>query len=283
VETKTSIRCFSASGKEATMLAELFRRKKAAGEKTFVAYLTAGDPSLAASARFLFALERAGADVIELGVPHSDPVADGPTNLKAAHRALASGTSLKKVLELAREVRSRGLKAPLVLFTYYNPCLKLGVRELALRSRECGVDGILVVDLPPEEAEDYVQAMREAGVATIFLASPTTAPSRLEHIARSSTGFVYYVSRTGVTGTREALSETLAPEIVRVRETITGPLCVGFGISSPAQARQVADLADGVVVGSRLVREIEESSSEEEAERRIFDTVSRLIAGMRGE
>ena len=245
-------------------LTELFKRKKAAGEKAFIAYLTAGDPTLAATETYVAALEKAGVDIIELGVPHSDPVADGPTNQKAAERALRSGTSLRDILGLVSKLRAGGTQMPMVLFTYFNPIFRMGVETFAAEARRSGVDGVLVVDLPPEEAEGYQALLQANGLDTIFLASPTTRPERIEIIGRLSSGFVYYVSRTGVTGARESLSASLETELERLRSRISLPICVGFGISTPEQVRAVARCADGVVVGSALVKCLEAETSMEQ-------------------
>jgi tryptophan synthase alpha chain len=234
-------------------IAKRLAEKKARGEKALVAYITAGDPSLTRTAHYVRLLSRAGADVIELGVPHSDPIADGPTNLKAAERALRSGTSLAGILETVGSLRAAGETVPLVLFTYYNPVLKMGLARFTAEAKRQGVDGALVVDLPPEEAADYCRAMEAAGLETVFLASPTTPVDRLTLVDAASTGFVYYISRAGVTGARSDLSASLPQELEKVRARVKKPLWVGFGISTPSQASQVARLADGVVVGSLLV------------------------------
>lgn len=260
-------------------LAEVFTRKK----KAFIAYITAGDPTVAATERFLKTIENAGADIVELGVPHSDPVADGPTNAKASTRALLNGTSLRHVLDLAARARDNGSSVPLVLFTYFNPILQFGVEAFAAAAAASGIDGVLVVDLPPEEACEYIAAMRVRKVDTIFLASPTTDPARLSLIGEASTGFLYYVSRTGVTGTQSTVSASLAQELETIGAKVNIPVCVGFGISTPEQVKAVAALADGVVVGSALVKLIEESASVEEAEQKLSREVARLVAPLREE
>lgn len=245
------------------------------GRPAFIAYLTAGDPDAEASARYVKALARAGADVIELGVPYSDPVADGPTNLKAADRALKGGGSLKSVLALSKRLRADGVATPFVLFTYYNPIFRLADdAAFARQARESGIDAVLIVDLPPEEAGRLRAALEKEGVGTVFLASPTTTPERLARIDEYSTEFVYYVSRLGVTGARTELSESLAEELAALRKHVKQPIAVGFGISTPEQAAKVAGLAEGVIVGSALVRLIEEAPNG--AERKLSELASAL-------
>lgn len=246
-------------------------------KKSFVAYLTAGDPTLAATERFIRAVEEGGADILELGVPHSDPVADGPVNLAAASRALANGTSLRDILALVKRIKP---KIRIVIFTYYNPVLQLGIAEFAKLCAEAGVYGALVVDLPPEEGQEYARALRSQGVNTIFLASPTTDPERLKAIREVGTGFLYYVSRTGVTGAQEKLSESLEKEVTALRNVIALPIYVGFGISTPEQVTTVGQIADGVVVGSALVKLVAESKSVEEAEMKLKNEVKRLSCSL---
>lgn len=262
-------------------LAEVFIRKKASGEKAFVAYLTAGDPTLGATQIYVAALQKAGVDILELGVPHSDPVADGPTNQKAAERALLNGTSLRDILGLVSKLRAGGTAMPVVLFTYFNPIFRMGVEAFATAARRAGVDGVLVVDLPPEEAEIYQALLRQNGIDTIFLASPTTRPERLAAIGRLSSGFVYYVSRTGVTGAQESLSTSLETELELLRSHISLPVCVGFGISTPEQVRAVARCAEGVVVGSALVKCLETEATAEETAKKLGKLAADLVRGLK--
>jgi tryptophan synthase alpha chain len=202
------------------------------------------------------ALARAGADVLELGVPFSDPIADGPVIQRAAARALQAGTTVLKVLDIARTIRKTS-EIPLLLFTYLNPVLRYGLDKLARDAKAAGIDGCLLTDVSVEEAEPYVAAMRAAGLDTVFLGAPTSTERRLKLVAQYSTGFVYLVSRTGVTGEQAALSDSLAPLIDKMRSVTKLPLAAGFGISTPEQAGAVAKMADGVVVGSAIVRQIE--------------------------
>lgn len=238
-----------------------------AGRAAFIPYLTAGDPRLAELGRFAGALRAGGADILELGVPFSDPVADGPVNQRAAERALAAGTTLAGVLHAVRRLREAGERLPVALFTYFNPVLRMGPAQFARRAADAGVDGVLVVDLPPEEAGEHRAACAASGLGTIFLASPTTAPERLRRAAEASTGFLYYVSRLGVTGERAALPESLRAELKAARAASPAPLAVGFGLSTPEQAAALAAHADAVVVGSALVRVVAEQPPEEAARR----------------
>src|SRR5688572_9873644 len=231
---------------------DVFAKCAQEGRAAFIPFLMAGDPTLEATASFLEALSAGGADIIELGVPFSDPIADGPMNQRAAVRALASGTKLSNILELVARHRDR-LGVPIVLFTYFNPVHARGIERFSEQAASSGVDGVLCVDLPPEEGErELVPALREQGVDSIFLLAPTSTRDRVSRVGRASSGFVYYVSRTGVTGERASLAPDLVRDVKRLRRKVGLPLAVGFGISSAAQVASVGDIADGVVVGSAL-------------------------------
>ena len=223
------------------------------GRCAFVPFITAGDPSLSQTAARVKALSAAGADVIELGVPFSDPVADGPVIQAAAARALRKNTTLRKVLLLVAELRREGLSTPIVLFTYLNPVLRLGVERFADACGESGVDGVLAVDLSAEESSPLSRELSRRGVELVLLVSPTTTDDRIRLIGKSSGSIVYYVSREGVTGARAGVAGGLAARISRVRRLVKKPVIVGFGVSEPAQARALARVSDGVVVGSALV------------------------------
>jgi len=240
-----------------TRIGRRFRALRDEGRKAFVAFVTAGDPSLERTVAVALDLEEAGVDVLELGVPFSDPLADGPVIQRASERALRNGTTLAAVLGVVSEIRRRS-EIPLLLFSYVNPLLRYGLPRLAVDAREAGVDGVLVTDLPPEEARDWMPIARGAELDTVFLAAPTSSPERLRRTAEASRGFVYAVSRTGVTGEREALSEDARPLVARLRELTDQPVALGFGVSTPEHVAQVAAVADGVVVGSALVRALEE-------------------------
>jgi tryptophan synthase alpha chain len=239
-------------------IAEVFAAARRDGRPVFIAFITAGDPAPHLTVPFCEALERGGADIIELGVPFSDPLADGPTIQRASGRALAHGVGLARSLELAADARRR-VGAPLVLFTYYNPILRMGEELFAGRAAVAGIDGVLVVDLPPEEGAGLRALLIARGIDPILLVAPTSGKDRIQHAAREARGFIYYVCRTGVTGARESLPEGLDEAIAAMREASSLPVAVGFGISSPEQVRSVGAVADGVVVGSALVAAVEEA------------------------
>jgi tryptophan synthase alpha chain len=227
------------------------------GEKGLVIYLTAGDPTLEATGELLEAVERGGADVIELGVPFSDPLADGPVIQRASERAVRGGTTLARILERLPRWREK-LTAPIVLFTYYNPVLQYGLENFGRDASRAGADAALIVDLTPEEGGEYLAVMRGHGLDTVFLASPTSTDDRIKRVASASSGFLYLVSRTGVTGERQNLSAAVQPLVERARQFTDLPLAVGFGISTPKQVRAVQSLAEAAVVGSAVVHAIEE-------------------------
>ena len=247
-----------------TRITRRFDDLRRAGDLGLVAYLTAGDPTLEATERLVAALAEAGADVVELGVPFSDPLADGPTIQRASERALRSGTTLAGVLALVRKLRLK-TEVPLVLFSYFNPVLQMGLSTFADEAAAAGADGVLITDLTPEEAGEYRHAVASRGLDTIFLAAPTSTDARLVRIAESSTGFLYLISRTGVTGAREALPEDLPALVRRARRVTSLPIAVGFGISLPGHVSILGGLADAAVVGSVLVEEIERAASVDEA------------------
>ena len=256
-------------------ISDLFARLKQENKRGLIAYITAGDPSPERPPALIEALERGGADLIELGVPFSDPVADGPVIQLACDRALAAGTTLKKVLEIARKVRQRS-QIPLLLFSYLNPLLRYGFDALAVDATASGIDGCLITDLSVEEAADSVARLRAAGLDTVFLAAPTSTERRLRLIAEYSTGFVYLVSRTGVTGERDTLSASVQPLVESMRKVTSTPLAVGFGISRPEHAVEAGRLADSVVVGSAFVRTIERNLATGNAEAELEKLTSDL-------
>jgi tryptophan synthase alpha chain len=245
-------------------IAARFAALRERGAKGLVIYLTAGDPSLEATGELLAAVDRAGADVIELGVPFSDPLADGPVIQRASERALRAGATLEKILKALAGWR-KTFQAPVVLFSYFNPVLQMGLENFAQGAARAGAAGALMVDLTPEEAEPYVAAMRARNLDTVFLAAPTSTDERLERVSASSTGFLYLVSRTGTTGERREISSTVAPLVERARRFTSLPVAVGFGISSPEQVREVTALADAAVVGSAVVHAIEKQFPSEGA------------------
>ncbi len=251
----------------------------ARGRRALIPYIMAGDPDPGATERLVKILVDAGADAVELGVPFSDPIADGPVNQRAGLRALAHGMGLRPALDLVSRLR-KTTQAPLAFMTYYNLLLRYGVSAFCRDAVGAGLDGIIIADLPPEEGAELTTSARAAGLATIFLLAPTSTEERIRAVAAASTGFIYCVSRTGVTGVRDALPEGLAELVARIKAQTATPVCVGFGISRPSQAREVAKVADGVIVGSALVQMLEEQPEDLE---RIGAFVRDLRAAVGGE
>ena len=261
-------------------LVATFAELRGRGERALVAYLTAGDPSLPATQRLVLEAAARGADVVELGVPFSDPIADGPVIQRAAMRALERGTSVARVLETVATLRAE-TAVPLVLFTYYNPVLAFGLKAFARTAADAGVDGVIVVDLPPEEAGPFAAEAEAAGLDLVHLVAPTSTPPRVRLIARRSRGFVYLVSRTGTTGERRELPADLEAQIRALRRVTTKPVCVGFGLGHPDQVAAVGRLADGVVVGSAIVRLIEERAGSPSLVTDVGDFIAALKAPLR--
>jgi tryptophan synthase alpha chain len=233
-----------------------FQELRTTGRKGLIPFITAGDPDFGTTLDLAWAFEEAGADLLELGVPFSDPLADGATIQRASQRALERGVTLKGVIGLVEQIRARS-QIPVILMSYVNPILRMGTREFATRANDAGVDGIIIPDLPPEEAEEMRKSCAASAVHTIFLAAPTSTDARLRRIAESSQGYIYYVSLKGVTGARDTLQADLEVSLSRMRRVTDKPIAVGFGISTPAQVSQVARVADGVIVGSAIVERIE--------------------------
>jgi tryptophan synthase alpha chain len=243
-----------------TRISKRFAGLSESGELGIVAYITAGDPSLDATLKFVLSLADAGADVIELGIPFSDPLADGPTIQRASERALRSGTTLAQVIDLVRKIR-KSSDVPLVLFSYYNPVLQMGLEKFASTAANAGADGVLITDLTPEESDDYRRTLAAHHLDAIFLGAPTSTDDRLAKIAAVSTGFLYLISRTGVTGAKDALPDDLPALLRRARKVTQLPIAVGFGISLPGHVSVLGGLADAAVVGSALVSEIEKATA----------------------
>jgi len=239
-------------------ISEKFMALREKKEKALIVYLTAGDPSLTLTGELILALEKAGADILEIGVPFSDPTADGPVIQAAAQRALKGGTTLTAILEMIKEVR-RVSQIPIVLFGYYNPIFVYGVEKFAHHAARAGVDGVLVVDLPPEEAPELREFTDAAGIDFIFLIAPTTGAKRTRQIAAGATGFLYYISITGITGTAAPKIADIETAVSKLRKITKLPVAVGFGITTPEQAGQIGKTADGVIVGSAVVRLIDEN------------------------
>jgi len=256
----------------ASRLADTFARLRAARQPGLVTYITAGDPDLATSGEILKALDRAGADVLEVGVPFSDPLADGPVIQRATERALASGASLRAVLELVGTVR-RDLTAPVVMFSYANPILRFGPERFARAAAAAGVDGVLALDLPIEEAGEFRQALAQNGLDMIFLLSPTTTDARIKKAAELGSGFLYGISRLGVTGARDRVAAGASDLVRRIRAHTTLPVALGFGISRPEHVAEVATFADAAVVGSALVSVIAEHGGSTQVVERVDEYV----------
>jgi tryptophan synthase alpha chain len=250
----------SATPANSTRISKRFATLRESGELGIVAYITAGDPSLDATLKFVLALADAGADVIELGIPFSDPLADGPTIQRASERALKSHTTLAQVIDLVREIRKRS-EVPIVLFGYYNPVLQMGLEKFASSAATAGADGALITDLTPEESDDYRRILTAHNLDTIFLGAPTSTDDRLAKIAAVSSGFLYLISRTGVTGAKDSLPDDLPSLLRRARKVSQVPIAVGFGISLPGHVSVLGGLADAAVVGSALVSEIETATA----------------------
>ena len=242
-------------------LTSLLSRANAAGRCGLICFLEAGDPSAEATTDLACTVAEAGADIVELGIPFSDPVADGPTIQASAMRALAAHTSVRDVLECARQIRKRS-DVGLVAMTYANPIFQYGFGRFGVDAREAGIDGIIVTDLPAEEADDWIGVARQSGLDTVFLVTPTSTPERLQQAARVSTGFLYCVSRMGVTGAQSDLSSDAAQLVGRARAVAQCPVCVGFGISRPEHVGALAGIADGVIVGSALVAAVQCASDQ---------------------
>ncbi|MEM1156673.1 MAG: tryptophan synthase subunit alpha [Verrucomicrobiota bacterium] len=255
-----------------------FRDLKASGDKAFVAYLVAGDPNLGRTAQMIEQLDRADVSVIELGIPFSDPLADGVVNQLGSQRALKAGTTLAKVLAMVKDVRSR-TRVPIVLFTYYNPVFKYGVDRFAQDAVAAGVDGVLVLDLPPEEVESEWNL--PPSLLRISLIAPTTPGKRMAEIVKSSSGFIYYVSREGVTGMQDSLPANIEAQLHTIRAATDLPICVGFGISNPEQAAAVSRFADGVVVGSAIVDRIGKWGDTPELEENLSSFIKPMVNAIR--
>lgn len=240
----------------ANRITQKFKSLREAKQKAFIAYITAGDPTLATTERLVHALEKAGVDIIELGVPFSDPMADGPTIQAASQRALRNNVSLSDILQLVARIRKLS-QIPIALMTYYNPVFHMGDEHFVNAAVRSGVDGVIIPDLPPEEAHVLRKYAQASGLASIFFMAPTTTDYRLAKIVKASSGFIYYVSLTGVTGARSSLSQSIASDIKRVQRLTDKPVCVGFGISTADHVREAGRHADGVIVGSAIIKEIE--------------------------
>lgn len=260
-----------------TRIQRKFDELKRSGRKAFIPYVTLGDPNLEATLQIVLELEKAGADVIELGVPFSDPLADGPVIQRATERALRHGFTLSSGLKMVSELRRRS-EVPCLLFSYYNPLFAYGLAPLTRDLKACGIDGVLITDLSVEEAEAPVKLLQAACLDSVFLAAPTSTEDRVRKIARYSSGFIYAVSRTGVTGEQQSISEEVRPLVERIRRHSALPVAVGFGVSGPEQVAEICQQADGAVVGSAVVRCIEENLENP----RLAEKVGELARWLRG-
>jgi tryptophan synthase alpha chain len=260
-----------------TRIENKFAQLHSEGRKGFIPFITAGDPSLDVTMQLILALEKSGADIIELGVPFSDPIADGPVIQRATERALHNGVTLRKVLQLSASIRKQS-EIPLVLFSYFNPLLNYGLKRLAQDAVQAGFDGILASDLTVEESNEFVETMRPAGLNTIFLAAPTSSAERMKKIAAASTGFLYAVSRTGVTGEQRELAGDLKQFLQTLRAQTACPIAVGFGISHPDHVRAVWQEADAAIVGSAIVKEIEQHIGKKD----LVDNVAAFACWLKG-
>jgi tryptophan synthase alpha chain len=257
-----------------------FDRARSENRACFIAYLCAGDPNFDASLECCRAVIEAGTDILELGVPFSDPLADGTTNQLAAQRALESGMTSQRVLELVKKIRTFS-EVPIVFYTYYNLVFANGIESAVQRAKDAGVDGILTLDLPPEESDEMSSVCKQAGMKTVFIIAPTTSDRRLNLISKTATGFLYYVSREGVTGVQEKLSSNIGEAVNRIKKATSIPVVVGFGISKREQVREVAASADGVVVGSALVNCISRNlTNPPAAASELGTTVTDLVQGL---
>ena len=256
-------------------IAQRFEQLRKNGEKALVVFLSAGDPDLDTTDALVLAMAESGADLIEIGVPFSDPVAEGPTIQRSSERGLASGASLRRILERIERLRSK-VELPLLLMGYANPFYAMGAERFAVAAGQVGVDGILVVDLPPEEGHDFFEAADRHGIDAVLMATPTTPPERMKYLVEATRGFLYYVSLTGVTGARGDLASDVQAQVDLARSFGDVPVCVGFGVSKPEHARELAGFADGVVVGSAIVDRIESAGSREKAVESVASFVEEL-------
>jgi len=261
-------------------IVERFARLKRDGKKGFIVYIGAGDPDLAATRRLALAFDRAGVDVLELGVPFSDPLADGLVNQLAAQRGLESGTTPQNVLKTVAAIR-RGSQIPIVLYIYFNLIHRVGLAPFMKAAARAGVDGLLVLDLPPEAGDRYESLMRQAGLCHIYLVAPTTPEARMELIVKRGAGFIYYISREGVTGMQAKVAANLAQQVDKIRAHTSLPVAVGFGISNPRQAKLVATSSDAVVVGSAVVNQIAEHGKSKDLVKRVSKFVKALSGAVK--
>ena len=243
------------------------------GNKALVAFYTAGDPDLSASKDIFAVIEKNGADIIEIGVPFSDPLADGPIIQASSHRSLQKGTTLKKIIQLVADIRKTS-ELPIILMTSFNPVFVYGKKEFVADAVKAGVDGMIIPDLPPEEAEEFLGIAE--GLDMVFLLAPTSTPARIQQVGKVSKGFIYYISLTGTTGTKEALSAGLKKKVNEIKKSVSLPVLVGFGVSGPEQAKQAAEASDGVIIGSAIVKLIAEHSDPAERDLKLAEFLASI-------
>lgn len=260
-------------------ISKTFEKLRSEGKKALIPFITAGYPDINTTEKFIYELEKSGADLIELGVPFSDPMADGPIIQMASERSLANGTNLKMILALVKKVRMK-TDIPIILMGYYNPFFIYGLKRVSRDAKDAGVDGVLIVDLPPEEAGEMKVQTDSAGLDIIFLLTPTSDDERINLITKNATGFIYYVSLTGVTGIRSELDRDIRKQITNIKRKTNLPIAVGFGISSPVHAKMVSKWADAVVVGSAIIKIVENSRTKKQMVKRVSQFVQDLKKAM---
>lgn len=250
----------------------VFKKLKQTDRKALISYIMAGDPNLDATKKFVAELEEAGVDIIELGVPFSDPLADGPTIQRASERAIQQGTTLRKVLALVREIRQTS-QIPLILMTYYNPVFKFGIEKFVIEAASAGVNGVIIPDLIPDEADDFIAVARQYKLDTIFLLAPTSTLERIKKVVKASTGFIYYVSITGITGAELLINDPMKNTLNLIKDNTNKPVAIGFGISNPEEASEISKLANGIIVGSAIVKRIAGEKDIKEFTRSLRDAI----------
>lgn len=254
----------------------LFKDLRKKRRKALIVYIAAGDPGVSATERFIHELEGCGVDLIELGIPFSDPLADGPTIQRASERALSGGANVRSILAMVRRARKKGALLPIVFMTYYNIVLHYGIKKFINDAKGAGADGVIIPDLPPEEGKAFIEESRKKDFAAIFLASPTSTKERLRAIAKTTRGFLYYVSLTGTTGTRARLPGEVAKKVKAIKRLTKKPVCVGFGISGPRQARKISRFSDGVIIGSAVIEVIEKNLGKSDLHKKVINFVKSI-------
>ena len=256
-------------------IAKKFKDLKKSGKKAFIAFITAGFPSLPVTEKLIYEFDRIGVDILELGVPFSDPLADGPVIQEASQEALKKNTHLVDILKLVKKARKK-TEMPICLMTYYNPVFCFPDSKFIREAKRCGVDGVIIPDLPPEEGRSFIKAAKSQGLDTICFLSPTSGKKRIKLVSRAAQGFIYYVSLTGVTGARNKLPEDIRKNINLIKRYTRKPVCVGFGVSTPSQAREIKKIADGVIIGSAIIKKIKENSGSPDLIKRVAGFVKSL-------